>query len=848
MSHLPVPGHQPVDDLSDPSTPLEAEGVRRPFSWTTLFRSRWLILACVIGFAACALGLTLHSVPVYEGSSTVRIEEKESNLPEAFRTLSVPVSWLPTEMEELRSRALAADVVTDLGLQLRVIEPQVRQRSTVLLDVHVSDTAAVGQYRLAARPGGGLALLSDSSQQLLAVFDSPRRVDFGGFGFRLTGPAPPPKGLRFVVEAPAVVAVRVAGAVEVSQPSRDVNIVRVSYRSQDRELAWRVPQALVTHYMAQRQELQTLQLRSTIEYLQSQITTIASQLAQSEQKLEAYRQSNEVIDPQTQASSEITRLVTMQTQRSMLENERSSIAELLAQVDSASAKRAPGQPSPYRRLLALPNLMRSDAAGGVLKSLSDAEDELKTLLVRRTPQDPDVLAADQRIRELERELRTMATTYEDGLGSQISSLDTTLGAFRSQLQAIPQKELQYARLERQPKILEGVYTMLQTRLKEAEVTVAAKDPSVRIVDAAIPPQRPVWPKPLVNVAAGIMFGLLLGVGIAFTREYLDRAVRTRVDVRGSTGLPVIGLIPRILKGGSEVALIAEPDTQRSRLTAPPPPPRPASLAPARPGIGRSWYTFLGSPVPLTPAEIGEAGEAEETAPVAKLALTISPGAEVIAEAFGMLQTNIAFALPSGAVKTLVFTSPLPGDGKTTTVVNLALSLAQRGVRVLLVDADVRRGVVHSIFRSAREPGLSEILRGVARFEQVRRRISVDGRSVLDYVSTGKFAPGSYGLVVSAAMRDLLAHARDEYDLVIVDTPPVNIITDAAVLAANADGVIVVARVGVTQAPALSYAVEQLRHVRAAVLGVVLNDIDLERDVSYDNSYKYFQAYAYHAER
>jgi len=230
--------------------------------------------------------------------------------------------------------------------------------------------------------------------------------------------------------------------------------------------------------------------------------------------------------------------------------------------------------------------------------------------------------------------------------------------------------------------------------------------------------------------------------------------------------------------------------------------------------------------------------------VEQMALTISPNAAVVAEAFGMLQTNIAFSLPDGAVKTLVFTSPLPGDGKTTTVVNLALSLAQRGLRVLLIDADVRRGVVHSIFQDNREPGLHEVLRGLAQFEEARRRVSVDERYGLDYLTTGKFAPGSFGLVVSDAMRDLLRHAREEYDLVIVDTPPVNVITDAAVLAANADGVIIVARVGVTQSPALSYAVEQLRHVRAAVLGVVLNDIDLRRDVGYDSSYKYFQAYEY----
>ena len=166
-------------------------------------------------------------------------------------------------------------------------------------------------------------------------------------------------------------------------------------------------------------------------------------------------------------------------------------------------------------------------------------------------------ALDQQIHELERELRGLAVTYHQGVTDQVRSLDSSLAVFRRQLQAIPEKELQYARLERQPKVLEGVYTMLQTRLKEAEVTVAAKDPSVRIVDAAIPPLQPVWPKPLLNGVAALMCGLLFGVAVAFTREYMDRRVRTRMDVRGSTGLPVLGLIPRIHRKGSPVALIAE---------------------------------------------------------------------------------------------------------------------------------------------------------------------------------------------------------------------------------------------------------------------------------------------------
>jgi capsular exopolysaccharide synthesis family protein len=115
---------------------------------------------------------------------------------------------------------------------------------------------------------------------------------------------------------------------------------------------------------------------------------------------------------------------------------------------------------------------------------------------------------------------------------------------------------------------------------------------------------------------------------------------------------------------------------------------------------------------------------------------------------------------------------------------------------------------------------------------------------MDYLTTGRLHPDEHGLVASEAMRDLMARSRDEYDVVIIDTPPVNIMTDAAVLAANADGVVLVARAGVTQGPALAYAMEQLRQVRAQVIGVVLNDIDLRRDSAYDGTYKYFQDYEY----
>jgi capsular exopolysaccharide synthesis family protein len=164
--------------------------------------------------------------------------------------------------------------------------------------------------------------------------------------------------------------------------------------------------------------------------------------------------------------------------------------------------------------------------------------------------------------------------------------------------------------------------------------------------------------------------------------------------------------------------------------------------------------------------------------------------------------------------------------------------------VLLIDADLRRGLVHSVLGGPREPGLSEVIRGRIPFGSARRSITVGDRGSLDFLTTGKLVTDDLGQTGSPAMREFLLQIREDYDIVIVDTPPVNIITDAALLGTSADGVVLVARAGVTESAALAYAVEQLRHVRAPLLGVVLNDIDLRRDAAYDSSYRYFRDYEY----
>jgi capsular exopolysaccharide synthesis family protein len=190
------------------------------------------------------------------------------------------------------------------------------------------------------------------------------------------------------------------------------------------------------------------------------------------------------------------------------------------------------------------------------------------------------------------------------------------------------------------------------------------------------------------------------------------------------------------------------------------------------------------------------------------------------------------------------TSALPGEGKTTTAANLALVLAERGLSVLLVDADMRRARIHKAFDIPRSPGLVDVLDGTRTFEQACHPVLVGDNRVLTVLTAGKPSSSPPALLGSHRMGVMFGHLKQSYDLIIVDSPPVNILTDAALLGRHADGVLLVVRTGVTDSAALGYAIAQLNHVRAPAVGVVLNDIDVKRDAAYDYAYHYASAASY----
>jgi capsular exopolysaccharide synthesis family protein len=183
-------------------------------------------------------------------------------------------------------------------------------------------------------------------------------------------------------------------------------------------------------------------------------------------------------------------------------------------------------------------------------------------------------------------------------------------------------------------------------------------------------------------------------------------------------------------------------------------------------------------------------------------------------------------------RSLVFTSPTPGDGKSTSAANLAITLAQQGLRCLLVDADMRRGALNEAFKVRREPGLSNLVLGRAALESAVVQVDLGESGSLDFLPTGTVPPNPAELLASAEMQGLLERLTANYEMVILDAPPLTLVTDAALLGSYADGVVVVARAGTTDRGAVIYALEQLRAVRAPVLGVILNDVDQKKEQYY----------------
>jgi tyrosine-protein kinase Etk/Wzc len=400
-----------------------------------------------------------------------------------------------------------------------------------------------------------------------------------------------------------------------------------------------------------------------------------------------------------------------------------------------------------------------------IENLLRLYDERRTLAAS-APGNPQLGALDDRIAHGVTALREAADATLRTMDADVASFERQIADLRGHLQTFPGKESEFAQLTLESELRDDTYRYLLAQYQAASIGAATIHPYIEIMDAASPARR-VGVGPGRQTALGLLVGLVLGVLAAFLLEYVDRGIKTSSDVERAVDIPVLGLIPlgtRLGEGG------------------------------------------------------GPAGAPRRRRAIPLVALT-SPE-DPSAEAYRALRASLTFVnAEARSLRLLCVTSPGPGAGRSTTAANLAVTLAQQGTHVLLVDADLRRPALHRAFNLVQEPGLTDILVGTATLREAARPNLVAN---LDVLPAGALPPNPSELLGSAAMLRFLEELRAAYEMVIFDSPPALAAPDAAVLGAATDGVILVLRAGETNPAAARRALELFRSANARVAGAVLN--------------------------
>jgi capsular exopolysaccharide synthesis family protein len=788
--------------MATPQAPRPGEGMHLRDLWRFLQRNRFLALGIPALTVLLTVAFVQRATPIYEAETLLRVDERRPTpdlARDAVRALALGGgSSIATELAVLRTRSLAEDVVDSLSLHTHVVSPRRVPRSELFEQLSTARTAPEGQYRLervdggfripartapaGAAPGGapGAAPGAVAAGQVVRPGET---VSLPGIVLILAPGALAHAAIELEVERFPVAVTRFRGTAGVEQPAREADVLAITYEAADPVLARDVVALMADRFIARRQQAKSAEARGTVRFLDDQITDVSGQLLVTENAIRTFREANRTISVEAEARADVERLAMLQAEREAAAAERAALGRSLERSTAEEGGTA-------RRLMYFPTLLRSAAAAEMMASLTNLESRRAELLERRTPDDPEVLALTERIQELEAELSGSALAYLQGLTHQVEAYDRALAAFRSELDAVPARHIQMARLTREAGLLEEIYLLLEMRRKEAEIAAAVPDPSVHVVDPAVVPHEPVRPRKFLSVLMAGLLGTVLGLGMAFAREQMDTRVRTREDLRTASGdLPVLGTIPRMAPVG-----------QRRVIRV----------------LGRRNGARLDTGEPL---------------------LTGTDPHSPVSEAYRALRTNITFTRTERPARTMVFTSAMAGDGKSTSASNLAITLARQGLQSVLVDGDLRRGSLHTLFGVPREAGLSDVLLGRASLEEVVRVVDPEqSDSPLRFIPAGAPPMNPAELLGSEAMRAVLADLVDRYDTVIIDAPPLNLVTDAAVLGTRADGVILVARSGATDRDALAHALAQLEAVGATVLGTVLNDVDVRTERYSGGSY------------
>lgn len=766
-----------------------------------VLRRRWKLgLGTFLSVFILTVLYTLVMKPVYEAETLLQVSigARGPAILGELAGLSSASNPVETEMEILKSRSLAAEVVKALGLDV-IVRPEVGFLSKLTARVfpganksNVHPSTSSGQGRSTSNVSAGhlpiiedlvvppelmgeeLALVFDDSGQKYTLIYDGRELLTGTIGKPARsgdvqmeirpGFSRPRASYKLTKKDIRVAAANLLGNLKVSQVGRNTGVVRLTYRSTGANRASTVLETINRLYVNRDVSEASRDAVATLDFITEQVREVRENLGGSQTLLDDYKVKTGAVALSQEAQLLVVRISDLEVEINRLDVQQKGFDSLLGSMGSGSVALAVG-------MSALD--IESPELAALISDYSRMVRKRMELLEEYTPQNPAVMALENQTELVSSQIKTTATAIRNSISRREEAVRGVLGNYRRQLARLPEVERNLAKLQKDVLIQEKIYSFLLEKEQETRILKASTVSNIRIVDPPTVPIKPVKPRKRRNAALGFVLGLMLGVGLAFFTEYLDDSVRDSEDLQSRVGVPVYGTIPFVQKAHD-----------RRKMKKP--------------------YLVI----------------EEMKAPVT--------------EAFRTMKTNLFFSKEGKDLKVVTVTSPDPGAGKSFVVANLAALSALLGKRTLVIDADMRHPQQHIVLGVSQKPGLSEVLVGHMSFEDA---VQMDHVKELKVLTSGSIPPNPVELLGSDSMKELLAKAADSFDMVIIDTPPINLVADPLHLTRMSQFTLMVARSADTTVKELEKAINQLRAIQVESFGIVLNAV---RPVEMGYGKKYYR--------
>jgi polysaccharide biosynthesis transport protein len=767
---LPGTTQAPMRPIEYAAEPGDTMSFRQAL--TVVRRRALLILFMTAIGAGIGLFLAWNTPAEYTASAMLRMAGERQTLTgdeDQDKQLARTADPLLSLIQLIRSRTVAAAVVDTLGLQLysKSEDFSVGDLDHIKVDPRAAGDSVMltfAEHDVNARRG---------DRAVTARYGQP--INLGIVQFTVTARPKVETAVLGLSDRETAITnlVNSLGATR----REETDVLDVSYVSIDPRVAQRIVNASVQAFQSLSVQWARERSRRRSEFLAEQLAQTDSMLARAQADLSNFRSRQQLASSESKLTATQTAILQLDAQVAQLQADRETFGSLQQQLKSSDSTT---REQALRALATSPAIAENPSVGGLYNTEIKYQQRIDSMTTgpwKTSEKNPDLV----QLRGLARSNRSQLV---DAVGSQIQTIDARIRSLKglrdrtgASIQVLPAMAEEEMRLDRRVSALANMGDELRKDFQKARMDEAVEAGDVDVVALAPLPTDPGVTGSALRIGLGVVLGLMLGLILAYILEALNTSIRRPEDLEAVLHVPGLAVIPRITAGSR--------------------------------GAQGHFRRMLGA---------GKGGQ-EVGSPMAGNQ-TFSIGIE----AFRNLRTSLTWSDGGEALKTLVVTSAVPGEGKTLTAANLAVTLAYDGLKVLLIDCDIRRPRVHGLFRLPRAPGLMELLTASANpgapAPRAIRETSVARLSVLP---CGALPMNAANLLSSTRMRVLLQELQEQYDIIVLDTPPVLATADAGIVASLTDGVLLVVRAGATDRNAAQRAYQQLANVGGRVVGTVLND-------------------------